>query len=124
MHKENKELKEEIKDWEKHIGDVKREDLDKVFKMSIYVIAESFEYYRKKIKENHLNTIEKENEQLKSDNKNYVKRYGELFDEYTKLKEKNKELKIENDLLSDELEQAKAVINKKWNEYLKKKELI
>ena len=37
--------------------------------------------------------------------------------------EENKELKIKNDLLSDELEQAKAVINKKWDEYLKKKEL-
>ena len=37
------------------------------------------------------------------------------------LAEENKELKIKNDLLSDELEQAKAVINKKWSEYLKKK---
>ena len=38
-----------------------------------------------------------------------------------RLEEENKELKIKNDLLSDELEQAKAVINKKWSEYLKKK---
>ena len=41
----------------------------------------------------------------------------------TELEKENKELKIKNDLLSDELEQAKAVINKKWDEYLKKKEL-
>ena len=39
------------------------------------------------------------------------------------LRKENKELKIKNDLLSDELEQAKAVIHKKWDEYLKKKEL-
>lgn len=54
IHKENKELKEEIakfKEWEKHIGDVKREDLDRVFKMSIYEITEAFEYYEKRIKE-------------------------------------------------------------------------
>lgn len=39
------------------------------------------------------------------------------------LEEQNKKLKIENELLSDELEQCKAVIAKKWSEYLKKKEL-
>ena len=39
------------------------------------------------------------------------------------LEKENKALKIENELLSDELEQCKAVINKKWGEYLKKKEL-
>jgi len=44
-------------------------------------------------------------------------------DSLNKLEKENKELKIKNDLLSDELEQAKAVINKKWDEYLKKKEL-
>ena len=43
--------------------------------------------------------------------------------ENEQLKKENKELKIKNDLLSDELEQCKAVINKKWSEYLKKKEL-
>lgn len=51
---ENRELKEEIakfKEWKKHIGDVKREDLDRVFKMSIYEITEAFEYYQKRIKE-------------------------------------------------------------------------
>ena len=39
------------------------------------------------------------------------------------LLEQNEKLKRENELLSDELEQCKAVINKKWSEYLKKKEL-
>lgn len=57
------------------------------------------------------------NKKLKDkDYRNYKKRIQELQKE-------NKELKIKNDLLSDELEQAKAVIHKKWDEYLKKKEL-
>ena len=54
LMRENEQLKEEIakfKEWEKHIGGVKREDLDRVFKMSIYEITEAFEYYRKRIKE-------------------------------------------------------------------------
>ena len=34
-----------------------------------------------------------------------------------------KELSDENDQLQEELEQCKAVINKKWSEYLKEKEL-
>ena len=38
------------------------------------------------------------------------------------LNDENEELKHQNELLSDELEQCKAVINKKWSEYLKKKE--
>ena len=52
-YKENKELKGELakfKEWKKHIGDVKREELDKVFKMSIYEIAEAFDYYKERIK--------------------------------------------------------------------------
>lgn len=54
LYKENQQLKEELeefKEWEKHIRDVKREELDRVFKMSIYEIAEAFEYYKKRIKE-------------------------------------------------------------------------
>lgn len=50
---ENEQLKKELgkfKEWKKHIGDVKREELDKVFKMSIYEIAEAFEYYEERIK--------------------------------------------------------------------------
>lgn len=53
LKKENEELKEELtkfKEWEKHIGDVKREELDRVFKMSIYEIAEAFDYYKERIK--------------------------------------------------------------------------
>lgn len=51
---ENEQLKQELielKKWEKYVGDVKREDLDKVFKMSIYEITEAFAYYEKRIKE-------------------------------------------------------------------------
>ena len=47
LHKENQRLKE----YEKYVGDVKREELDRVFKMSIYEIAEAFQYYKKRINE-------------------------------------------------------------------------
>ena len=40
------------------------------------------------------------------------------------LHEENQELKYQNEMLSDELEQCKAVIHKKWSEYLKKKGMI
>ena len=48
-------------------------------------------------------------------NKNVAKKLNELNDE-------NQQLKIQNELLEDELEQCKAVINKKWGEYLKKED--
>ena len=54
LQEENKQLKQELiefKKWGKYVGDVKKEDLDKVFKMSIYEIAEAFTYYEKRIKE-------------------------------------------------------------------------
>lgn len=54
LEEENEQLKKELielKKWEKYVGDVKREDLDKVFKMSIYEITEAFAYYEKRIKE-------------------------------------------------------------------------
>lgn len=35
----------------------------------------------------------------------------------------NEKLKYENEILSEELEQCKAVIDKTWSEYLRKKEL-
>lgn len=38
------------------------------------------------------------------------------------LKQENEQLKHQNELLSDELEQCRAVIDKQWSEYLKKKE--
>lgn len=52
-----------------------------------------------------------------------IQELNELVETNRELYKENKELKIENELLSDELEQCKAVINKKWSEYLKKKEL-
>lgn len=39
-----------------------------------------------------LNKLYEKNEQLKSDNKDYVKRYSELFDEYKKNKKENDQL--------------------------------
>ena len=51
LHEENEQLKKEIvkfKEKEKHIRDVKKEVLDRVFKMSIYEITDAFEYYRKR----------------------------------------------------------------------------
>ena len=54
LEKKNEQLKQELqefKEWEKWVGDVKREEVDRVFKMSIYEIAEAFEYYKNKIKE-------------------------------------------------------------------------
>ena len=53
LEKENEQLQKELekfKKWEKHIGDVRREDLDRVFKMSIYEIAEAFGYYKERIR--------------------------------------------------------------------------
>lgn len=44
-----------------------------------------------------------------------------LNDDYNNLKKENKQLKNQNELLSDELEQCKAVIDNKWSEYLKEK---
>ena len=51
-----------------------------------------------------------------------VKLLNELFGDVKRLGEENEQLKNQNELLSDELEQCKAVIDNKWGEYLKKKE--
>ena len=68
--------------------------------------------------------------ELAEENKQYHEWLDSLREELsladrdnTALEKENKELKIKNDLLSEELEEAKAVIHKKWGEYLKKKEL-
>ena len=45
-----------------------------------------------------------------------------IVDLLNSLADENKQLKHQNELLSDELEQCKAVIDKRWREYLKKKE--
>ena len=47
----------------------------------------------------------------------------ETLDLLNELADENEQLKHQNELLSDELEQCKAVIDKRWSEYLKKKEL-
>jgi len=51
-----------------------------------------------------------------------VKLLNELFEDVKRLEEENEQLKNQNELLSDELEQCKAVIDYRWSEYLKKKE--
>lgn len=48
----------------------------------------------------------------------------EVVDRLNALHEENISLKYKNELLQDELKQCKAVIDKKWSEYLKEKELI
>lgn len=42
---------EKYREWEKWVRDVRRETVDRVFKMSIYEIAEAFEYYEERIQE-------------------------------------------------------------------------
>lgn len=48
LSEENEQLKQQRHEW---INSVKREEIDKIFKMSIFEIAEAFEYYQKRIKE-------------------------------------------------------------------------
>ena len=57
--------------------------------------CELLNMYDKKYNEyrNDVLRLEKENEQLKSDNKDFAKRYRELFNKYIKLQKENKELK-------------------------------
>ena len=77
-----------------------------------------------------LNSLNEENVKLRARNKYlamkiqrerniHVKEHEKWEEEIQK---ENEQLKHQNELLSDELEQCKAVINKKWSEYLKKKE--
>lgn len=47
----------------------------------------------------------------------------EVMDLLNQVTDENRELKYKNELLSDELEQCKAVIEKRWSEYLRKREL-
>lgn len=78
-----------------------------------------------------INELNDENQQCENEiarlqlinNKLKDKNYTNYKEKIQELLEENNELKYKNELLSDELEQCKAVINKKWDEYLKKKEL-
>lgn len=47
-----------------------------------------------------------------------------IVDLLNRLNDENRWLKYENEILSEELEQCKAVIEKRWSEYLRKKGLI
>lgn len=51
LKKENEQLKKELQKYSNWCGSVKRENVDKVFKMSIFEIIEAFEYYEERIKD-------------------------------------------------------------------------
>ena len=75
-----------------------------------------------------LNNLIKENKQLKQENEELKHQLSQQEMEYAttayRQAEENEQLRYQNELLSDELEQCKAVVDKKWSEYLKKKELL
>ena len=48
----------------------------------------------------------------------------QVADYMNRITDENEQLKNQNELLQEELEQCKAVIDKRWNEYLMKKKLI
>lgn len=48
---ENEQLKKELQKYDGWCNSVKRENIDKVLKMSIFEIVEAFEYYDKKIED-------------------------------------------------------------------------
>ena len=54
------------------------------------------------LKINIIRKLKKENEQLKSDNKCYVKRYSELFEDYIACKKGNEQLKQDIKELKEE----------------------
>lgn len=49
LNEQNKEI-EKYKEWEKWVKDVNREEVDRIFHMSIREIADAFEYYKERIK--------------------------------------------------------------------------
>ena len=72
-----------------------------------------------------------ENDELKSKNRGLQSELQIFKEDVTrsnlqinKLADENRQLKYQNELLSDELEQCNAVTNNKSSEYLKKKELL
>ena len=64
-----------------------------------------------------LNQLSDENEQLQKD-------CTALIYNNQEYRKENEQLKYQAELLKEELEQCKAVIDNKWSEYLKKKELV
>ena len=68
--------------------------------------------------------VYEENEQLKQQLADDFNQSNCITVQKSKIKElekENEQLKIQNKMLSDELEQCKAVIDKRWSEYLEKK---
>ena len=88
-----------------------------------------------------LNQLNDENEKLKQQSDNKQKHIVTLENKIGRMREaihklewlsthrnadlqrENRQLKHQNELLSDELEQCRAVIDNRWSEYLQKKEL-
>lgn len=71
-----------------------------------------------------LNELSEENEQLKQSFDKSLLNHTKTCDEYRILSKKNKRLTEENEELKQEIEEHKAVINREWNKYLKKHEMI
>ena len=76
-----------------------------------------------------LNTFNDENEQLKSDYEQLKRKHkynnefiGDVMADCDRLEKENRQLKYQNEMLQEELRQAKAVINKEWSKYLQQKE--
>ena len=49
--------------------------------------------------------------------------WNDVLDKLNEVAQEKEQLKIQNELLQEELRQCKAVIDKQWGEYLKEKEL-
>ena len=73
-----------------------------------------------------LNILIEENNELKQSNKylqGQLEDYSNVEIDNIELRDENQQLKNQNELLQEELEQCRAVIDKRWSEYLKQKEL-
>ena len=77
-----------------------------------------------------MNELAEENEQLKQENRRIMENNEctlctednkELEKKYWQLKREKGKLEIEIEILSEELAQAKAVINKEWKKYLEER---
>ena len=60
---------------------------------------------------------------IKDTKTGYERYYAiEVLDDLNNLAEENEQLRIRNELLTDENNQYKALVQKKWGEYLRKRE--
>ena len=80
-------------------------------------------YYLENFKDFTVITLRLYDRKIKHKHYDWLTESHKIVDLLNDLADENEKLKHQNELLSDELEQCKAVINKKWSEYLQKKEL-